>query len=67
MTTRNDNIARIIESDDFDNRLDALRNEAAMAGNDAMVDVCDLAIDGDDDARHEVAGVLADAEAMEAL
>jgi hypothetical protein len=66
LKTRNENIARILESDDFDNRIEALRNEAAMVGDDATVEICDRAIeDNCDDARHDAAGILADAEAMD--
>jgi hypothetical protein len=63
MASRNDNIARILESDDCDNRIEALRDKARRAGDDYTVDVCNRALgDGCDDARRDAAGILADAD-----
>jgi hypothetical protein len=43
-------------------RVDALRAEAAEAGDEKMVAICDAAIDGDAEAQREVASVLLNAE-----
>ncbi len=47
-----------------DAQVRALRDEAARAGDDEQVDVCDAALAGDVGARGECARVIADAAAM---
>lgn len=42
----------------------ALRTEAATAGDDAQVALCDSALDGDDSARAHCAKAIAAAEAQ---
>lgn len=52
--------------------IDALRTEAAAAGDTAMVAICDLALEGDEDARAKCedavssAATLADANERDA-
>ena len=45
--------------------LEALRGEAASAGDDAQVTTCDRALAGDADARRACARVIAEAIAQE--
>lgn len=47
-----------------DEQIDALRDEAGAAGDDAQVAICDRAIAGDDDARAECHRVIAEAQEM---
>jgi hypothetical protein len=47
----------------MDTQISELRAEAADAGDRAQVELCDLALDGDDAARASCAEVIADAEA----
>lgn len=47
-----------------DEQIATLRREAAVAGDDRMVAVCERAQDGDAVARRECARVIAEAEAM---
>lgn len=46
-------------------QINALKTEAAAAGDHAMVAICDAALTGDADAMDECADVLADAMANE--
>lgn len=45
-------------------RVNALRHEAAQAGDEKQVEVCLAALDGDHHAQRECARVLADVEAQ---
>jgi hypothetical protein len=45
-----------------DTQISKLRAEAAQAGDRAQVAICDLALDGDDDARAECAEVISGGE-----
>jgi hypothetical protein len=62
---RHDRIRRILNQHDFDNRAESLRDEATAVGDYDTVHLCNEAVEGDYDARCEVAGMLADAEAMD--
>ena len=46
-------------------QIEALRAEAAQAGDFAMVDICNAALDGDSDAMAECARVIVDAAAQQ--
>jgi hypothetical protein len=46
-----------------DAQIEALRDEAAQAGDLAMVEVCELALEGNQGSRAECARVIADADA----
>ena len=45
-------------------QIKTLRQEAAQAGDDAQVAICDRALDGDEQALAVCAEVIADARAM---
>jgi hypothetical protein len=47
-------------------QIETLRAEAAAAGDEAQVDVCTAALEGDADARRECARVIAEADAQAA-
>jgi len=47
-----------------DRQIAALATEAAAAGDSEMVTTCDLALEGDDDAREMVCEAINAAEAM---
>jgi len=47
-----------------DTQIITLRIEAAQAGDEAQVALCDRALEGDDEARAECARTIAAAEAM---
>ena len=47
-----------------DAQIEALRAEAGAAGDLTMVEICDRALDGDTEARRNVARVIADAQAQ---
>lgn len=47
-----------------DEQIEALRDEAGAAGDDAQIAICDSALSGDRAARAECVCVLADAQAM---
>ena len=47
-----------------DKQIEALKNEAAVAGDLAMVRTCDRALDGDESALRDCARVIADAVSM---
>lgn len=46
-------------------QIEALREEAAIHGDESMVDACDRALAGDDDAREECADAIDAARAMQ--
>ena len=54
-----------VRTDITDEQIEALRNEAGEAGDLAMIEICDHALAGDDDARATCAEVIADAQAKE--
>lgn len=47
-----------------DEQIATLRSEAAAAGDDAQVRICDRALDGDDSARAECVRVICEAGAV---
>jgi len=57
-------VADCDEFDITDEQIEALRDEAGSAGDNAQVALCDRALDGDDEARAECARVIADAAAQ---
>jgi len=54
----------ILDADDFENRVKALREEAATAGDLEMVATCDRALGDSYADQVEAASALADAEAQ---
>jgi hypothetical protein len=46
-------------------RIEALKNDAAVAGDLAMVAVCERALDGDQDAHDQCERVISEARAQE--
>jgi hypothetical protein len=58
-------IRRILNQKDFHNRVEALRDEATAAHDYDAIHLCNEAIHGHSHSRFLVAGMLADAEAMD--
>lgn len=63
-TCQHDRVQEIMDGDDFESRLLALRDEANRAGDDLQANICNSALRGDIDHARACAIIMSDVESQ---